>query len=368
MELKHTEKRKEMPFNQGHFFLFIMMFVVFFSVFNMLKPYLNTIVLAIILASVFKPFYSYLNLRLKNRPNLTATLSCLLLMTVVILPLTLISGALIQQGIHSFNGIQHWLSEGNLEKLMNHPWVQRGIQIVTPMIPDFHTENVKINQSLVQFSSSVGKFLFDQGGFLVANLTSLVAKFFLLLFVFFFMIRDGEKLLEGILHLVPLSSTQENRIIEKIKVVSRSVMMGTLLTAIAQGAAGGLAFWIAGLPGLFWGTIMAFASLIPVVGTALIWIPASGYLMISGNLGMGIFVIIWCAIVVGSIDNFLRPYFMQGSAGMSPLLIFFSILGGINYFGLIGILYGPLMFGLAMVLLYIYDLEFEPFLKMQDRT
>ena len=142
--------------------------------------------------------------------------------------------------------------------------------------------------------------------------------------------------------------------------------MGTFVTAIAQGAAGGIAFTIAGLPGLFWGMVMAFASLIPMVGTALIWIPAAVYLLIWVHWGWALFLVIWCVVLVGGIDNILRPLFMQGSAKMSTLLIFFSILGGINLFGLLGILYGPLIFGLAMILLYIYDLEFEPFLNQQD--
>jgi predicted PurR-regulated permease PerM len=113
---------------------------------------------------------------------------------------------------------------------------------------------------------------------------------------------------------------------------------------------------------------MAFASLIPLVGTALIWVPAAGYLFISGEWGYGIFMVTWCAVVVGMIDNFVRPLFMQGAADMSTLLIFFAILGGINYFGLIGLLYGPLIFGLAMVFLHIYNLEFGSFLNNQDRS
>ena len=156
----------------------------------------------------------------------------------------------------------------------------------------------------------------------------------------------------------------------KIKDVSQSALLGTFVTAIAQGAAGGLAFWITGLPGLFWGTAMAFASLIPLVGTALVWGPAVIYLLFISNephhVGFGIFMFLWSIIVVGPIDNFVRPLFMSGSGDMSTVLIFFAILGGINYFGLIGLLYGPLLFGLAIVLMYIYNLEFEEFLNYQD--
>ena len=112
---------------------------------------------------------------------------------------------------------------------------------------------------------------------------------------------------------------------------------------------------------------MAFASLVPMVGTALVWLPASLYLFASGAWKSGIFLIIWSIVVVGMIDNFIRPLFMQGSAGMSTILIFFSILGGLSFFGLTGLLYGPLIFGITMVLFYIYELEFRSFLNGQDK-
>ena len=108
---------------------------------------------------------------------------------------------------------------------------------------------------------------------------------------------------------------------------------------------------------------MAFASLIPVVGAAIIWIPAAVYLFVSGQWGYGLFLVLWFSVVVGLLDNLIRPLFMKGPANMSTLLIFFSIMGGLNYFGLIGLLYGPLIFGLTTVLLYIYSLEFQPLLN-----
>ena len=157
------------------------------------------------------------------------------------------------------------------------------------------------------------------------------------------------------------------QIILKIKEIAKSALLGTFVTALAQGIAGGIAFYICGLPGLFWGMVMAFASLIPMVGTALVWVPAAVYLVLSGSPWLSLFLVIWCIIIVGGIDNFLRPLFMQNGSEMNTLLIFFSILGGISSFGLLGLLYGPLLFGLALVLLYIYDIEFKPFLSDLDR-
>ncbi len=114
--------------------------------------------------------------------------------------------------------------------------------------------------------------------------------------------------------------------------------------------------------------MFGFASFIPIVGTALIWIPATAYLLITGDTNWAIFFAIWSMAVVGSIDNILRPLLMQGSAGMNTLMIFFSLLGGIQLFGLIGLIYGPLIFAIAIVLFNIYEEEFHGFLKNQDKS
>ncbi len=354
-------------FNQSHAFLFILIAVVLYAVFKIIAPYLNSIILSIILGSLFHPIHRRLLQWTGNRRNLSALLSCMILFIVVVLPLTFVVFSMIQQGIVSFNAIQDWLKAGNLEKLLDRPIVNRGIDYIHRYYPTFDFHNIEIDDHLIQLSSQYGKTLLEQGRNILGNLTALVIKFFMVIFVFFFIVRDGEAILEKLLHLLPLSSTQERKIIDKIKAVSQSAILGTLITAIAQGAAIGVAFWIVGLPGLFWGLIAAFTALIPVVGTAMIWVPASIYLFLSGRYIAGSFLVAWSVGFVGVLDNIIRPLFMKGSAGMSPLLIFFAILGGINVFGLIGILYGPLIFGIAMVLLFIYELEYGEFLKQQDR-
>jgi predicted PurR-regulated permease PerM len=140
-----------------------------------------------------------------------------------------------------------------------------------------------------------------------------------------------------------------------------------LLTALTQGVVGGFGLWLAGFPALFWGFIMAVASLIPVVGTALIWLPASLYLAITGQTGWAIFMLCWGAFVVGSIDNFLRPLFMQG-ASMNTVVVFFSLLGGLQVFGLIGLIYGPIIFSITLVFFRLYENEFADFLEVQDNS
>lgn len=189
-----------------------------------------------------------------------------------------------------------------------------------------------------------------------------------MLFVLFFLLRDHDKLISTLRHILPFSRSQEDKLLSEIEAVSKSAVLGSFLTALAQGLAGGIAMWMAGFPGLFWGTMMGFASFIPVVGTALIWVPATLYLFLIGDTAWAIFLLVWCIAVVGSIDNILRPLLMQGSGGMNTMMIFFSLLGGLQLFGLIGLIYGPLVFAITIVLFNIYEEEFKHFLTKQDNS
>ena len=356
--------------------MFFLLFLSLFTSYKLIRPYLNPIILAGILAIVLRPFHEKLLRWTRGRKNTAAFLACTLLTLVVMIPLLFLFFALIQQGVQSFNAIYDWVAREQYRAIIEHPLledlvaaVQEYLPSIQKFFPDFELTNIRLDTVLLQLSSTTGKYLLNQGGMLVTNLSAIAIQFFLMLFVLFFFLRDQDIIFKTILHLSPLSNTQEREILSKIEIVAKSVFLGTFVTGVAQGLAGGLAFSIAHLPGLFWGTVMAFASLIPVVGTALIWGPAAIYLFLSGHWGYGVFMVGWCALIVGMIDNFVRPLFMKGAGtNMSTLLIFLAVLGGLKYFGLIGLLYGPLLIGLTIVLLYIYSLEFEAFLTQQDQN
>jgi predicted PurR-regulated permease PerM len=364
------QKDKNVSINT-HYVLFFLMLFVFAGCFTLIRPYIHTILLALILAFVMKPVHERIENGLGGRKNTAAAMSCLLLTTVVVLPLFFMLFSLISQAVSSFNSMSEFIATGKAEALLSHPLAVKMTDILRHIMPDIKRAfpdlaNIKFDKLIMNTSASLGKNLLNQSGHIVGNIGSLIASFFLMIFTFFFIVRDEDRLLDKLLHLVPLTDSQERQIITKIKEVAKSALLGTFVTALAQGFAGGLAFFICGLPGLFWGMVMAFASLIPMVGTALIWGPACLYLLFSGSPWLAIFLLIWCVVVVGGIDNFVRPLFMKGGSDMHTLLIFFSILGGINTFGLMGLLYGPLLFGLAIVLLYIYSTEFKDFLTGQD--
>ncbi len=344
--------------NISHYFLFMLIFASLFLCYKMIHTYLTSIIFGLILAILANPLYEGVLKKVKGRTNLASTILCALLIIVIMLPLALLLSLVIKQGIISFNAITDWVMAGNLEKITG---------LFKKHLPEISfINNIDLKSAITTVSANSGKYLIQKSGSIAGNISALFMNFGLMIFVFFFVLQNENKLFDYIFHLMPLSKNHETILIEKIKAVSRSALLGTLVTAAGQGFAGGIAFAICGLPGFFWGAVMGFASLIPVVGTALVWMPAAIFLFIIGNIKLGIFLIIWSVVVVGMIDNFVRPLFMSSSANMSSILIFFSILGGLNLFGLAGLLFGPLIFAITMVLLYIYELEFARFLQTQD--
>jgi len=344
-------------------FLLLMVLVSLFLAAVILRPFAEPIIMAIVLASLFYPLNVWLVERYKGRKVLAALTVVLIIVFVIIIPLLAFLSALLAQGVDSLNRVHAWLNQENIQEMVESPraiaaliWIDENLSFI-----DF--SKLDLQGNLMALSKGLGQVLLSRGATLVGDISSFIVKFCIMIFVSFFFIRDGKQMVERVKHLSPLPADHEEQIIDKIRNVARSVMYGSFLTAVCQGVVGGIGLAFVGIPALFWGTIMAIASLIPMVGTSLVWVPAVVYLILFGRWKSAIFLTVWSVVLVGSIDNFLRPYFMKGRADMSPFFIFLAIIGGIQVFGLAGILYGPLIFSFAAVMLYIYSIEFEYFLK-----
>jgi len=345
--------------------LLVLLLASLYLAFRILKPFLNPILIAVILTPLVHPLFNWFKRRLKGKAGLASLITCLLVVIVILGPLALLGIGLINQGAASVQALQDWVNSGQLDALLQGDQIARAKQAVGRMLPLLDPERLDIKGMLLSTSSKIGTLLLAKGGALLSSTGSLLGSLLLMLFVLFFTVRDGDEILAGIRSLSPLRASQEEKLLERIRAVSKSAILGAFGTAIAQGVAGGIGLAIVGIPALFWGSIMAFASLIPLVGTALVWLPACAFLALTGHPGKAAFLALWSLIVVGSVDNFLRPVLMKGESEMSTLWIFFSILGGLQVFGLPGMLYGPLVFGLVAVLLYLYRAEFGDFLDEQ---
>lgn len=188
-----------------------------------------------------------------------------------------------------------------------------------------------------------------------------IFNFFLMLFVMFFVFYDGENIMNYAHRIIPLGSEEQRQVLQRIKEVSSSITFSIFGTALCQALLAMVIFRIVGIPALFWGSMLGMCSIIPIVGTTLIWIPATIYLFVTGQTWQGWFVLVACGLLVAQIDNILRPFLMKktGKTGMSYLVLFFAILGGLQTFGLIGIVYGPLIFGICGICLLFFSTQFK---------
>lgn len=345
----------------------ILLFVLWLG-YRVIHSYLDPIILAVVLAALMHPFYRRLRRRLKGRANPAAFLSCVLVLLILLGPVGLMGGALVRQGISSLDAIQEWAKTGGLDGIVGSGLVSRLEQAGESLFPGLDLGKIDLAQSLTSASSASASWLLKTGGSLLGQAGIVVGKLALMIFVLFYFLRDGAAMLSTALHLLPLRSSQEERLIQRFRTVSRSAILGAFGTAAAQGLVGGIGLAIVGIPALFWGAVMALASLIPVVGTALVWVPAALYLLAIGSWGKALFLAIFCGVAVGSIDNLLRPMLMSGQSHMSTLWLFLAILGGVDAFGLMGLIYGPLVFGLLSVLFFLYEEEFKDFLNTQDES
>jgi predicted PurR-regulated permease PerM len=360
--------KNKLQIQSSHWVLIIALLVAGYACYQLVQPYIHSIVMAFILSLLMFPVHERIKQRLPQHPNTVSFISCTLLTFIIIIPLLAVFAAIVQQGSLASQNVYQWVTNGGINQLFAHPWILKVVSLINEYSPFDKIEPQEIAQKIGQLSTTFGSKLVSISAKVLGDATNFLINFFLMLFVLFFLLRDNDKIIRVLRHVLPLSRSQEDKLLDEIEKVSKSAVMGSFLTALAQGFAGGIGMLIVGFPALFWGTVMGFASFIPVVGTALIWLPAAAYLFITGDTGWGIFLTIWSIAVVGSIDNLLRPFLMQGSAGMNTLLIFFSLLGGLHSFGLMGLIYGPLIFAITIVLFNIYEEEFQNFLSQQDKN
>ncbi len=359
MANSHSPQEKASMIRSFRIFLIALIAISIYLAYLILFPFIDTLVLAIILATFFNPLQIYLERRLKGRKNLAALIIVLIITFVIAIPVFVFTSTLVAQGLDTVNKTSDWLKAGKLQELVQDPRINEYLGKLHDRFPFLDVNKTNLANDLLYLSRDIGQFLLGKVALILGNVASLVANFFIMIFIAFYLVRDGGVMASSVRYYIPLRVDQEDRIINGIRVVTKSVLLGTFLTAICQGFVGGVAFAILDFPGLFWGTMTGLASLIPLVGTYLIWIPIALYLLLLGQTKSAVFLAIWSIVASGIIDNLVRPLLMQGKSKMSPFYIFLAILGGVQYFGLKGILYGPLILSFATIMLFIYGVEYR---------
>jgi predicted PurR-regulated permease PerM len=322
-----------------------------YLVWRIVTPLWQPLLWATLLGSLLAPANSRLATRLGGRARLASAITTILAVLLFLLPVAVIAGAVAAQAaqlLHKLNDRAPQAADAAVLDLSSVPWLadpldwlgkHAGISI-TP-----------VQDWLVAAGKHVLQFLASSGGTFVLGALGTLVSFLLMLFVLFFVLRDGPALAQRVVRLLPIEERMRGKLWQHLKEVTRAVFMGIGVTALVQGALVGVGFSIAGLPSaLVFGVLAALFALVPLVGTVIVWGPGALYLASQGDYGHAIFLTLWGTIAVGMVDNFLRPLLISGRAEVPTLAVFIGVMGGLQAFGFIGLFVGPIVLGLLVAL------------------
>ncbi len=308
------------------------------------QPFINVVLWSIVLTVIASPLYEFIS-RYQRSANISAALTLAIVLILGIIPITFVVYAVVsrlEEGVATVHSVAAWLLDPGSA---HAKWLAQYVDV--EMI--FRRENV---QEIVK---RVGSYIAQVSPDVVGYTVVTVMQFLLVLFTTYYMLRDGRKLLVAARDLLPLKQHQADHLFNNIRTIISASLRGTVLIAAIQGALGGLAFWVLGLPApALWGVVMFFMSMVPVVGSSVIWLPATIYLVSDSGV-KALLLFIWGAGVIAAVDNVLRPVLVGSKTRMHELTVFFSVLGGLKLFGPVGIIMGPIVVAVAMGLMRIFE-------------
>jgi len=323
-----------------------------------IRDFIMVMLLAGIFSAMAQPIFRRMVRLLRGRPRAASILTLALFSGVILVPLSGLVGIITAQAVKVGQSIT--------------PWVQQ--QIAEPAAVSDYLQKIPFYEDMVPYSDDIlrkaGELAGKISSFLVSSLSAgalgtvnFVFLVFVFLYVSYFFLMDGKALIDRILWYLPLQEKDEKRLLERFTSVTRATLKGTAVIGILQGGLAGVAFAVVGIDAaLFWGTVMAVLSIIPALGSALVWLPASIFLALAGSYFKGLGLALFCGLVVGSLDNVLRPRLVGKDTQMHGLMIFLSTLGGIALFGLTGFVIGPIVAALFVTAWDIYGEVFREFL------
>ena len=324
------------------FFFLGMLVGILALMFFVFLPYLSILIVAGTLAIVFEPFYQKALVGLRSE-SLAAVLTVLVVLILIFVPLVFFGTQVAKEAAQLYVSVANDRGTAFLNEAVSY--FQSKLQIINP--------NIRLDFS--QFLRQALGWILSNAGAVFSVITQLIFGFLLSMLAFYYFLKDGQKLVNVLTILSPLSDVDDKEIFEKLKKAVHSVVLGSLVIAIIQGILISVGFYIFGVPnGALWGAVGAVAALIPFIGTTVIMLPAIAYLFLTGSVASGLGLLIWGATAVGLIDNLLTPKLIERGIRIHPLLILFSVLGGLSLFGPVGFLLGPLILSLLFALLDIY--------------
>jgi predicted PurR-regulated permease PerM len=333
-----------------YIFFLIFVLLVTLAFVGLIQDFLLPLFWATTLAIVFYPICRWMQSRLGLRASIAALLTLGVILVAVILPLSLIGVAVVQEALTLYKRLE----TGDITVQEPRHMLERLLSVVTQYLNRWGLETQNLTQSLAGATLTVSRFVGTQALALGQNALRLSVMFVLMLYVLFFFLRDGPQIGAAMLRALPLGQTRARRLLRSFVTVARATLKGTVLVALAQGLVGGVLFAAVGInAAVLWGALMAVLSLLPALGSALIWVPAAGILLATGHIAKAVIVLGAGILVIGLIDNLLRPLLIGQDTRMPDYLVLVSSLGGLTIFGASGLVIGPI---LAAMFLAAWDM------------
>lgn len=325
---------------------------------SMIHQFLMPLLMAGIFSAMLSPLHVWLTKKLGGRTHIASMITIIGIVVLVLTPLTILVGVIAGQAVSVSQAVT--------------PFVQELIS--EPTVLTRHLEELPFYEELQPYRDILieraGQAVATISGFLVNSLSSATKMtinaligVIIMLYVMFYFFSMGNKLLYKILYFLPLRDEDEQRLLKQFTSVTRATLKGTLIIGIMQGSICGFAFFLAGIEGaVFWGSVMAVSSVIPAVGTFLVWIPAAVILALIGDWAGVMILVVICGLISGNLDNLVRPRLVGKDTQMHDLFILFGTLGGLSMFGILGIIIGPIIAALFNTIWSIYGDAFRDFL------
>jgi predicted PurR-regulated permease PerM len=325
--------------------------LIFLLVAWILQPFVSILAFAIIITVLLYPVYKFFLARIK-KPGIASIVTLLAMLIAVAIPLWLFGQVIYNEIV------------GLYERYNNGGLILDRNQIVASLPEQVRDLIADFSEELNNFVAQVTNQLFSSITTIVSNIASFVTAFFIFLFVVYYLLKDGSGIKQALLDVSPLERSQAIKLFNKLVSAVNGVVKGSFIIALIQGAVATVGFLIFGLPEPFlWGAVTVVASLVPMVGTALVIVPAVIFLAITGNSPQALGLAIWGAVAVGLADNFIVPKLIGGSIKLHPVLVLLSVIGGLQFFGILGFLIGPIIMAIFVAMVEMYREDFKDYLS-----
>jgi predicted PurR-regulated permease PerM len=308
---------------------------------RILSPFMNVIAWSAVLAITFHPLHRYL-VRTTGRISLSALLSSAVVVIAFVIPLLFVAGLAINQFIALSNSLQRTFTESGIDPTTRigqlSMWIGRTLEL----------DQVAITAWLKEHTTQLASVAAQYTVAIAASVTSAIISFVFIIFAMFLLFRDGGRIVARIPDLLPFERSRSEALLTRVQDVIHGGVYGVVVIALLQGALCGGMFWLVGVPSAaLWGMVTVLTSVLPIVGAAAVWIPGALYLSATDQWPQAVILILWGTLVISGIDNFLRPRLVGGRVGLSEIVMFFALLGGLQVFGILGIVLGPVLFAVA---------------------